>query len=103
MDAATLQMLIPITAILATFGCPVALVFVFKWFKLREREMQFDADLRKEVNVALEARMQRVESILLQLEPHLRSRLDLMESPPDLRVGEQPGDPLLLLRKDRNG
>jgi hypothetical protein len=103
MDAATLQMLIPITAILATFGCPVALVFVFKWFKLRERELQMDADLRKDLSAAMEARMQRVESILLQLEPHLRSRLDLMQGPPEPRLSDQPNEPLPLLRKDRNG
>jgi hypothetical protein len=95
-------MLIPIVAILATFGFPVALVFVFKWFKLRDRELQLDADLRKEANAALEARMQRVESILLQLEPHLRAPPELMQAPPD-RQGEQPGDPLPMLRRDRNG
>jgi hypothetical protein len=103
MNAGMLESLIPITAILATFGFPVAMVFVFKWFKLRDRELQLDIDMRKDLSVSLEARMQRVESILLQLEPHLHSRLDLMQGPPELRASEQPGDPLPLLRKDRSG
>jgi hypothetical protein len=95
--------LVPIVAILATFGCPVAFLFVFKWFKLREKELQFDAETRREMNAAVEARVQRLESVLLQLEPHLQRR-DLMQGPPDLRVTERADDPLpTLLRKDVRG
>ena len=101
MDAHMLQMLIPITAILATFGCPVAIIFVFKWFKLRERELQIDSEARRDVGAAMEARMQRLESVLLQIEPHLRAQL--MQGPPDSHQGEQTSEPLPLLRKDRNG
>jgi hypothetical protein len=90
--------LIPITAILCTFGCPVAIVFLFKWFKLRERELQADTDLRREMNAALESRVQRLESVLLQLDSH-----QLMQAPPDLRVTERADDPLPLLRKDVRG
>ena len=100
MNAEILQMLIPIVAILATFGFPVALVFVFKWFKLRDRELQLDAEIRKEAGAALESRVQRLESVLLQLESHLRQ--DLLQPPP-VSQGEQPGDPLPMLRRDRNG
>ena len=102
MNAEVLQMMIPIVAILATFGCPVALVFVFKWFKLRDRELQLDAELRKDANAALEARVQRLESILLQIEPHLRPTNSLMEPPPAERQDEPTGDLLPLMRKDRN-
>jgi hypothetical protein len=42
-----------------------------------------------------------LESILLQIEPHLRPQV--MQGPPDLRVSEQAGGPLPLLRSDRNG
>jgi hypothetical protein len=103
MNADMLQMLIPIVAILATFGCPVALVFVFKWAKLRDRELTLDTELRKDANAALEARVQRLESILLQLEPHLRPpQSSLMEPPPAERQDEHAGDLLPLMRKDRN-
>jgi hypothetical protein len=101
MDAHALEMLIPLTAILAVFGCPVALLFVFKWFKLRDRELQLEAEMRKDLGAAMESRVQRLESILLQIEPHLRPQV--MQGPPDLRVSEQAGGPLPLLRSDRNG
>ena len=106
MDAHLANALIPIIAILATFGCPVALVFVFKWFKLKDRELQLDAELRKDAGAALEARVQRLESILLQIEPHLvppqvgdasmtRARLE--------EPAERPAELLPLLQKDRSG
>jgi hypothetical protein len=90
--------LIPITAILCTFGCPVAIVFLFKWFKLRERELQVDAESRRDINAALEARVQRLESVLLQLDSH-----PLLQGPPDLRVTERADDRVPLLRKDVRG
>lgn len=94
MDVQLIEALIPITAIVCTFGCPVALVFVFKWFNLRNRELQADAEARREMSGALEARMQRLESVLLQLEPR-----HLLQGPPDLHAA----DPLPLLRKERSG
>lgn len=105
MDARVLQMLIPIVAILATFGCPVALIFVFKWFKLKDRELQLDADLRKDANNALEARVQRLESILLQIEPHLAPPLtEARFAPRDHdQPAERPAELLPLLQKDRSG
>ena len=101
MDERVLQMIIPIVAILAVFGCPVAVIFLFKWFKLKDRELQLDAELRKDATNALEARVQRLESILLQIEPHL--------SPPDYsrqrleEPAERPAELLPLLQKDRSG
>jgi len=47
MTPAILELLIPIVAIITTFTFPVALVATFKWFKLKERELQIDAELRK--------------------------------------------------------
>jgi hypothetical protein len=84
-----LQTLIPIVAILATFGFPVALIFVWKWFKLKDRELQMDSELRRTAGNALESRVQRLESIIMALDADLRARLgdgplhrtDLMEGP----------------------
>ncbi len=88
------EILIPIVAIVVTFGFPVALVFVIKWFKLRERELQFEAESRRwneEHAKALEARVQRLESVLLSLDKEVRATL--MEAPATPGSGE-PG-PLL--------
>ena len=84
-----LQALIPIIAILATFGFPVALIFVWKWFKLKDRELQMDSELRRTAGNALESRVQRLESIIMALDADLRAKLgdgslqrnDLMEGP----------------------
>ncbi len=93
--------LIPIVAIIMTMGLPIALVFIFKWFKLKERELQLDADLRKTAGQALESRVQRLESIILALDSDLRAKLsaplrpELMGSPgapePAGQVRELPG------------
>lgn len=106
MNADSLQMLIPIIAILATFGFPVALVFVWKWFKLKDRELQLDSELRRSAGNALESRVQRLESIIMALDADLRAKLgpgpaqraellegqrpDLMEGP-GAPVTDQPG------------
>lgn len=88
MDASILEMLIPIVAIVTTMGLPVALVFVFKWFKLKERELQLDGELRKTAGQALESRVQRLESIILALDTDLRSRLS---APPHPELTEPEG------------
>jgi hypothetical protein len=98
MNADSLQMLIPIIAILATFGFPVALVFVWKYFKLKDRELQLDSDLRRTAGNALESRVQRLESIIMALDADLRAKLgagplqrtDLMEGP-GAPESDQPG------------
>src|SRR5512132_4499359 len=106
MNADSLQMLIPIIAILATFGFPVALVFVWKWFKLKDRELQLDSELRRSAGNALESRVQRLESIIMALDADLRAKLgtgpaqrtDLLEGQrpelmegPGARESDQPG------------
>lgn len=97
MDPKVLQLLIPIISVLAVFGFPVCLVYVWKFFKLKEHELQVDAELRRTSGQALEQRVQRLESIILALDSDLRSKLsamppprELMQAPPDAQ-GEQPG------------
>lgn len=97
MTPAILELLIPIVAIITTFTFPVALVATFKWFKLKERELQIDAELRRTSGQALETRVQRLESIILALDADLRAKLSasappahLMEAPATQESG-QPG------------
>jgi hypothetical protein len=101
MNEGMLQMLIPIVAILATFGFPVALVFVWKWFKLKDKELQVESEMRRTTGQALEARVQRLESIILALDSDVRARLggstasrsDLFEAPATSESGQ--AEPLL--------
>jgi hypothetical protein len=76
-----LQVFIPIVAILVVFGFPVALIFTLKWFKLKDKELQLESEMRKTSGQALEARVQRLESIILSLDADLRARV----------VGSAPG------------
>ena len=103
-----LQVFIPIVAILVVFGFPVALIFTLKWFKLKDKELQLEAEMRKTSGQALEARVQRLESVILSLDANLRDRLgpapaqrsDLFEAP---ATGEssQPGTQLEAPKKVR--
>jgi len=92
MNAEMLQIFIPIVAILAVFGFPVAMVFVWKWFKLKDKELQLDAEMRKTSNQALEARVQRLESVILALDSDLRARLGAARSLPN-ELFEAPATP----------
>ena len=99
------NVLIPVVAILTTFGFPVALLFTWKWFKLKEHELQVDAELRKTSGQALEARVQRLESVIFALDADLRAKLgppraDLMEGPA-ASAGSQPGETIVPAVKDR--
>lgn len=100
MTAEMLQIFIPIVAILAVFGFPVALVFTLKWFKLKDKELQLEAEMRKTAGQALEARVQRLESVILSLDADLRAKLgaasprtELFEAPAT-QEGSQPGPAL---------
>lgn len=91
------NILIPLVAILSTFGFPVALIFVWKWFKFKERELQLDAEMRRTSGQALEARVQRLESIILALDADLRAKLgppkaELYQAPASSQ-SEQPAGP----------
>jgi hypothetical protein len=85
--------LIPIVAVLATFGFPVAIVFVLKYFKLKERELAIDVEARQKAQqqqFAIEERVRRLEDVLVNLDHDVRARLGLGQpgapppSPPDL-------------------
>jgi len=101
MNAEMLQILIPIVAIIVVFGFPVALVYTLKWFKLKDKEIQLEAEFRKASGQALESRVQRLESIILALDADLRAKLgagslersELFEPP----ATEQSGQPGALL------
>ena len=72
---ALLESLIPIVAIVMTFGCPVLIIAIFKFFKLKEHELQLEAEFRQSAGAALEQRVQRLESIILALDADLRAKL----------------------------
>lgn len=108
MTSAMMEALIPVVAIITTFSFPVALVFTFKWFKLKERELQVDAELRKTSGQALESRVQRLESIILALDADLRAKLSvgappshLMEAPATSESGQADFLPDFLPSKER--
>ena len=108
MNEAMLEVLVPIIAILVTFGFPVALVFTLKWFKLKDKELQLDADIRKTSGQALEARVQRLESVILALDADLRAKLGSAQAPrselfeaPATEDSDQPGSLLAAPKKVR--
>jgi flagellar basal body-associated protein FliL len=95
--------LIPIVSVLAVFGLPVAIVFMVKYFKLKERELAMEVDTRhksQQQQLAMEERVRHLEDVLLNLDHDVRARLgigqpgaplasrpDLLEAPPE--AGEQ--------------
>jgi len=93
-----LQVFIPIVAILVVFGFPVALIFTLKWFKLKDKELQLESEMRKTSGQALEARVQRLESVIFSLDADLRARVgsapgqrsELFEAPAT-EESSQPG------------
>ena len=103
-----LQVFIPIVAILVVFGFPVALIFTLKWFKLKDKELQLETEVRKTSGQAMEARVQRLESIILSLDADLRARLgsapdqrsDLFQAPA-MEESSQPGTQLEAPKKVR--
>ncbi len=118
MSPEQLQFVIPIVAILAVFGFPVVLVYLWKYFKLKDKELQIDAELRRTSGQALEQRVQRLESIILALDSDLRAKLGAADAaqanapareadraslmqPPAREEGVQPGPDLLPAGKVR--
>ena len=93
MTTEMLQVFIPIVAILVVFGFPVALIFTLKWFKLKDKELQVDSEIRRTTGQALESRVQRLESIILALDSDLRAKIassprsELYESPAPQQAG----------------
>jgi hypothetical protein len=86
MSSEMLAALIPIVSVLAVFGFPVAIVFVIKYFKLKERELSLEADSRdrsQRQQLAIEQRVERLEGVLVSLDHDVRARLGI----------EQPATP----------
>lgn len=87
------EIIVPVVAIIATFGFPVAFVFVWKWFKLKDKELQLDSEFRQSSGAALEARVQRLESIILALDADVRAaataRLEAPAEPEQARLPER--------------
>jgi hypothetical protein len=90
MDPAILERLIPIVAIIFTFGMPVAIIWTVKYFKLKHRELDLEASLHgKELELrlrTLEARQMAVESALTAIGARpspapLEQRTALLEGP----------------------
>ena len=109
MDPIALQKLVmymvPVVAILATFGAPVAIVWMVKHFKLRHRELDLEAQLHgKELELrlrTLEARQAAVETALTVIGARpapapLEERMSLLEAPATSSESAEakPGDPL---------
>lgn len=109
-DSTLVAELIPVVAILTTFGMPVAIVYVVKYFKYRHRELEAELEARRMLSerdkAQLEVRIERLESVLLagaraplpqqQLAPPVAQQQPVPElyEPPPLPEGAWlPGTP----------
>ena len=106
MSSEMIAALIPIVSVLAVFGFPVAIIFVLKYFKLKERELALEVESRErsqKQQVAIEQRVERLEGVLLSLDHDVRARLgieqsaaplpSLLEAPPEAQAGEGGAGP----------
>ena len=109
MSSEMIQALIPIVSVLAVFGFPVAIVFVLKYFKLKERELAIEVESRErsqKQQLAIEQRVERLEGVLLSLDHDVRARLgieqpaapspsrpELLEAPPAAQAREGGAGP----------
>jgi hypothetical protein len=97
MDSELIHQFVPIVAIIMTFGLPVGIVFVTKYFAFKHRELEAELEARKMLSerdrVELEKRIERLESVVMGvrvqqqgipslLPPHSTSALH--EPPPSL-------------------
>src|SRR5438552_19151495 len=89
MDHRLAEIIVPTVAIIFTFGCPVALVFVWKWFKFKDKELQLDAEIRRTSSIALESRVQRLESIILAVDADVRAAASARPAELEPRVPER--------------
>jgi hypothetical protein len=92
----------PVLATLFTFGMPVAIVWIVKHFKLKNRELELEAQIHsKDLELrlrTLEARQAAVEAALGALggrPPNsLQERMSMLEPPaPAAAPGESVADP----------
>ncbi|HWE23089.1 MAG TPA: hypothetical protein VG496_04030 [Myxococcales bacterium] len=117
MNTDALYALIPITGMLVVFGFPVAIVFVLKYFKLKERELATSVEAgqrSQQQQLAIEQRVRRLEEVLLNLDHDVRARLgigqsgtsrdsrpDLLEAPASMREQGPGGPPEAAREKER--
>src|SRR3954468_22025133 len=105
MDPAIVERLIPIVAIIFTFGMPVGIIWTVKYFKLKHRELDLEAQLHgKELELrlrTLEVRQAAVETALTAIGakaslPPVEQRMSLLEPPgtSSETVEEKSADPL---------
>src|SRR5712691_8821009 len=81
---------IPIVAIIAAVGAPVAIYLGNKYFKLKEKELALEAEARQwaeRQQVRVEARLQRLEAALMAIDPRA-AVAQLMEPPATAGSGE---------------
>lgn len=85
LEPAVLEQMIPLVGILASLGLPVALLYIYKYFKLRNRELDAEIESRRfwseTERARFEARVDRLETALFQRGP-LPDR-SMLEAPPD--------------------
>ncbi|HEY4122073.1 MAG TPA: hypothetical protein VGM56_29605 [Byssovorax sp.] len=75
-------LLVPIIALLSVFGMPVAIVYVLKYFRLKEQELRLEeAIARGEQTKLLEARVAKLESTLGALDRDVRRALAAGDPP----------------------
>jgi hypothetical protein len=93
LDPKIIQALIPIISVLATFGMPVAIVFIVKHFKLRNRELEAEIEARKFWNESeraqFQSRIERLESALFQRAIAPMPDRGLLEGPPGEEASRQ--------------
>jgi hypothetical protein len=93
MSSEMIAALIPIVSVLAVFGFPVAIVFVIKYFKLKERELAVEMESRQRSErqqLAIEQRVERLEEVLLSLDHDVRARLGIEQAPSRPELMEAP-------------
>jgi len=93
MSSDMIAALIPIVSVLAVFGFPVAIVFVIKYFKLKERELALESESRQRSErqqLAIEQRVERLEEVLLHLDHDVRARLGMEQARPRSELMEAP-------------
>jgi hypothetical protein len=72
-----------VVAMLMVFGMPVAIVYVIKHFKLKERELQLEAGLDAEDRFKkLEGRLDRMEKLLGSVQSEIRALPPAASPPP---------------------
>lgn len=92
------EALAPTVAILGISVIPISIVFMSKYFKLRTREMELDAESHgREIEArlrALESRQGSTESMISALANGMKggqeSNRSLMEAPPDAPLHSRP-------------